>query len=54
MEGPAVSHLCQIHKELLACLIAYTNVLLLLLLLLLLFTTIEFSPSGSSPYTSNK
>jgi hypothetical protein len=28
--------------------------LLLLLLLLLLFTAIEFSLSGSSPYTSNK
>jgi len=28
--------------------------LLLLLLLLLLFTSSEFSPGGSTPYTSNK
>ena len=25
MESPAVSHLCQIHKDLFAILIAYTN-----------------------------
>ena len=32
----------------------FTDLLLLLLLLLLLFTAVEFSFSGSSPYTSNK